>query len=293
MPVGARPVVKWAGGKSRLVPRLVELMPPGRFETYAEPFVGGGAMFFHLAAQPKRPFERAVLCDTNPDLVALYRAIQSRLDALVDRVRALRDEHMRRDPKRRRDHYYEIRDRDVTKAKPVDRAARLLFLNKTCFNGLWRVNASGRFNVPYGRYDKPNILDLDALRAAREALSGVRIVLGDYEKVTRTLAPGDFAYFDPPYVPVSRTSNFTSYAKSGFGEAEQAALAAELRRLAELGVPAMLSNAWTAETRALYKDLRCAKVPAARAINSDASKRGEVDEIVVMTYAEARAAAAS
>jgi DNA adenine methylase len=248
-------------------------------------------MFFHLAAQPRRCFERAVLCDRNADLIALYQAIQARLDALVDRVRALRDEHMRRDPKRRRDHYYEVRDRDAGAMKPIDRAARLLFLNKTCFNGLWRVNASGRFNVPYGRYDKPRILDIDVLRAARDALDGARIVLGDYAKVTRTLAPGDFAYFDPPYVPVSRTSNFTSYAKDGFGPREQEALAVELRRLAELGVAGMLSNAWTRETRALYRGLRSVKVPMPRAINSDPSKRGDVEEIVVMTYAEATAAA--
>jgi DNA adenine methylase len=261
-------------------------MPQRAFATYVEPFCGGAAIFFHLAAQPKRRFERAVLCDMNADLVALYQAIQGRLDALTDRVRGLRDEHLRRDGKRRSDHYYEIRDRDASKMKPIDRAARLLFLNKTCFNGLWRVNASGRFNVPFGRYDKPNILDLDALRAAHDALDGVRIVLGDYKTVTRALGPDDFAYFDPPYVPLSKTSSFTSYAKAGFGPNEQIELAAELRRLAGEGVSAMLSNAWSDQTRTLYRGLRRVKVPAARAINSDPSKRGEVDEIVVMTYPE-------
>jgi DNA adenine methylase len=285
--VVARPVVKWAGGKSRLVPRLVELMPPGDIGTYAEPFMGGAAMFFHLAAQPKRRFANAVLSDMNADLVALYQSIQSRLDTLVDRVRALRDEHMRREGKKRSDHYYEVRDRDASKMKPIDRAARLLFLNKTCFNGLWRVNASGKFNVPYGRYDKPKILDVAVLKAARDALDGVKIVLGDYKKVTRDLAPGDFAYFDPPYVPLSKTSSFTSYAKDGFGPKEQEELASELRRLASIGVSAMLSNAYSAETRTLYSGLRQTKVPAARAINSDPKKRGDVDEIVVMTYTDA------
>jgi DNA adenine methylase len=282
--VVARPVVKWAGGKSRLVPRLVDLMPPGPIETYAEPFMGGAAMFFHLAAQPKRRFARAVLSDMNADLVAVYQSIQSRLDALIDRVRTLRDEHMRREGKRRSDHYYEIRDQNASKMKPIDRAARLLFLNKTCFNGLWRVNAAGKFNVPYGRYEKPKILDVDVLRAAHDALDGVRIVLGDYTKVTRDLGAGDFAYFDPPYVPVSKTSSFTSYAKDGFGPKEQEELAAELRRLQSAGVAAMLSNAYSPETRALYRGLRQTTVPAARAINSDPKKRGDVDEIVVMTY---------
>jgi len=261
-------------------------MPPGEFDTYAEPFAGGAALFFHLATQEKRCFRRAILCDRNADLVALYQAIQGKVQKLIDRVRSYQDEHMRREGEKRREHYYLIRDLDTSKMKPLDRAARLLFLNKTCFNGLWRVNASGRFNVPFGRYDKPKILDVDGLRAAHEALEGVHIVLDDYRKVTKDLREGDFAYFDPPYVPVSKTANFTAYAAGRFGDEDQADLAKELATLRKRGVRAMLSNASTDSTHALYRrhGLHLSTVPAPRAINSDPNKRGEVDELLVTTY---------
>jgi DNA adenine methylase len=282
----ARPVVKWAGGKTRLLDHLLRRMPPGEIETYAEPFAGGAALFFCLATAERRVFKRAVLADKNADLVALYQAIQGSRKKLVDKVRAYRDEHMRREGDARREHYYEVRNLDTAAMKPIDRAARLLFLNKTCFNGLWRVNASGQFNVPFGRYAKPKILDVEALKRAEEALAGVKIVLGDYRAVTKRLVPGDFAYFDPPYVPVSKTANFTSYAKDRFGDDEQEALADELARLHERGVKAMLSNAATPKTRSMYarRGLFADVVPAPRAINSDPNKRGDVDELVVTTY---------
>src|SRR5205823_531160 len=148
-------------------------------------FAGGAALFFHLASQSPRCFGRAVLCDQNEDLVALYKTLKRNVGALVDKLKVLRDEHMALDEERRRAHFKRIRDDQPT--KQVERAARLLFLNKTCFNGLWRVNASGKFNVPFGRYDKPKILDVDALRAAHVALRDCEIVRGDYRDVTATL----------------------------------------------------------------------------------------------------------
>jgi DNA adenine methylase len=282
--VASRPVVKWAGGKSRLLDRLSTRLPPGRFRTYAEPFVGGGAMFFALAAE--RRFDRALLADKNADLVALYLAIQSDVKALIDRLRAYSDEHLGKGADARREHFYEVRSANTARMSTLERGARLLFLNKTCFNGLWRVNASGKFNVPYGRNDKPRILDVPVLEQAHAALQRATVRVADFAEITAELVEGDFAYFDPPYVPLSRTANFTAYATDPFGPAEQERLAQELVRLKASRVNAMLSNAATLESRALYErqGFHVGSIQAARQINSDASKRGNVEELVVTTY---------
>lgn len=287
--VGARPVVKWAGGKTRLLEHLARFMPQDDFATYAEPFAGGAAVFFWLSSQPKRRFKRALLADKNEELVALYQCIKSDVDKLIDRVRTYQEEHLRRDPDRRREHYYEVREQDTSRLLPVERGARLLFLNRTCFNGLWRVNASGQFNVPFGRYANPRILDEKSLRAAHEALSVAEVRVADFADITRELREGDFAYFDPPYVPVSKTANFTAYA-GRFGEDEQERLAAELARLRDRDVRAMLSNASTPEIAKLYRGhgFSVDKIAAPRAINSDPTKRGDVDELVVTTYRSGR-----
>ena len=281
-----RPVVKWAGGKTRLLDRLMKRLPPGRFKTYAEPFCGGGAMFFALAAEPKRRFTRALLADKNAELVTLYQVIKDDVEPLIDRLQAYQDDYYRLSEDRRRERFYEVRELDSKKLTPLERGARLLFLNRTCFNGLWRVNASGRFNVPFGKYATPRILDIDVLRAAHEALSVAEIHLADFSFVTKKLKRGDFVYFDPPYVPVSKTANFTAYASDPFGPKEQERLAAELGRLKKLGVDAMLSNAATAEMKALYvrHGFVVDSIQAARSINSDPSKRGDVTELVVTTY---------
>jgi DNA adenine methylase len=286
VPTAPRPVVKWAGGKSRLLDRLLTRLPPGRFAQYAEPFCGGGAMFFALSAEPKRRFEHALLADKNAELVALYTAIKTEVAPLIDRLRAYSDEHLRKSIEKRREHFYAVRALTTDKMDNVERGARLLFLNKTCFNGLWRVNAAGQFNVPFGKYTTPRILDVEGLRAAHDALSSATIVRADFADVTRELERGDFAYFDPPYVPVSKTANFTAYASDRFGIEEQERLASELATLKVRGVKAMLSNAATKETKALYArhGFFADTIGAARAINSDPSKRGNVDELVVTTY---------
>ena len=212
-----RPVVKWAGGKTRLLDRLMKRLPPGRFKTYAEPFCGGGAMFFALAAEPKRRFTRALLADKNAELVTLYQVIKNDVEPLIDRLRGYQDDYYRLDDDKRRERFYEVRALDSGTLTPVERGARLLFLNRTCFNGLWRVNASGRFNVPFGKYASPRILDVEVLRAAHEALAIAEIHLADFSFITKQLKRGDFVYFDPPYVPVSKTANFTAYASDPFG----------------------------------------------------------------------------
>jgi DNA adenine methylase len=276
--------VKWAGGKARLLDRLVAQLPKGKFKTYAEPFCGGGAMFFALADQGR--FDRALLSDKNAELVALYRAIQKNVGALVKRLRAYSEDFHAKTDDQRRVMFYEVRGLSTDGMTNVERGARLLFLNKTCFNGLWRVNASGRFNVPFGKYTSPRILDEEGLRAAHAALSLATIHEADFADVIRDLGKGDFAYFDPPYVPVSKTANFTAYASDRFGPAEQKRLAGELAALDKRGAKAMLSNADTAEMRALYIEhgFQVGTISAARAINSDPSKRGEVKELVVTTY---------
>lgn len=252
-------------------------------------------MFFALAAEPKRRFTRAILADKNAELVTLYQVIKNDVGPLIDRVRGYQDDYYRLDDDKRRERFYEVRALDSTTLDPVERGARLLFLNRTCFNGLWRVNAAGRFNVPFGKYTSPRILDAEVLQAAHEALSVAEIHLADFSFVTKQLKRGDFAYFDPPYVPVSKTANFTAYASDPFGPAEQERLASELARLKKIGVHAMLSNASTHEMRKLYvgHDFVVAEIQAARSINSDPSKRGDVTELVVTTYDPGKAATAA
>ena len=283
--VSAAPVVKWAGGKARLLGRLLAKLPAGTFGTYAEPFVGGGAMFFRLSSYEPRLFKRALLSDKNPELVALYRALKKDVDALALRVEDYQRDHYRRDAEGRRAHFYEVREMVPEELSDVERGARLVFLNKTCFNGLWRVNSKGRFNVPYGRYDRPGIFDPENLRAAHRALLHAEISFGDFSEVTKKLKKGDFAYFDPPYMPVSKTANFTAYS-SPFGMPEQERLAQTLADLKKRGVNAMLSNADTEDMAALYTKhgFTLDRIDAARMINSDPNKRGSVQELVVTTY---------
>ncbi len=272
-----RPIVKWAGGKTRLLPRILEHVPK-KMRTYAEPFMGGAAVFLALAAERERgerKFDHAVLADRNEDLVACYLAVR---DSVEDVIYALGkykyDEEM----------FYEVRGRDPSKMSKVERGARLLYLNRTCFNGLWRVNSKGTFNVPFGRYTKPKIVDPPKLRRASELLQGVEILHEDFSSVTKRLKKGDFVYFDPPYAPASDTADFTAYAKDGFGLPDQQRLADELVRLGEASVHALLSNADTKLTRALYKGLRRETANVRRSINSDTSNRGHAAELLVMNW---------
>jgi DNA adenine methylase len=269
-----KPIVKWAGGKSKLLPALLPHVPT-HIRTYAEPFAGGAALFFALAGDPSRTIERAVLADQNEDLIACYRAVRDDVEGVITALSDFtHDEEL----------YYRVRDLDPSGMSDLARGARLIYLNRTCFNGLWRVNKSGKFNVPFGKYTNPRIVDAEGLREASRVLAKADLRVQDFAEVTSTLGPGDFVYFDPPYVPLTKTASFTSYAQGGFGPQDQERLAAELVRLKAEGALAMLSNADTDVTRALYEAFTVHTTTAARAINSRGSGRGHAKEIIVTTW---------
>src|SRR4051812_18901928 len=257
--VVASPVVKWVGGKTKLLPELLLRMPE-RYGRYYEPFAGGAALFFRLA--PKR----AVLADFNHDLVGLYTAIAKDVGAVIRRLEMHRQAHSE-------SHYYETRerwnDREVSWSTP-ERAAAFIYLNKTCFNGLWRVNRGGGFNVPIGRYTDPPICVPDALRAASRTLAGADLRVGDYAAACVDARAGDLVYFDPPYHPVTETANFVSYTADAFGPDDQRALATLARSLVARGVRVMLSNSDVPFIRSLYQGLRIDRVWCSRAVNSNA-----------------------
>jgi DNA adenine methylase len=270
----SRPIVKWAGGKTELVPALLPEVPE-TIRTYVEPFAGGAALFFALSSEEPRRFEKAKLNDRNAELVACYRAVKADVDALVTRLGGYSYD---------KELYYRVRDVETRDLDDVERGARLIFLNRTCFNGLWRENSKGKFNVPFGTYKNPRILDEMALRRAAVALSDVSLTNLDFEDACKRLGEGDFVYFDPPYVPVSKTASFTAYQASGFGRDDHRRLADLLTRLAKKGVKAMLSNADNDETRELYRAFRCKRVGARRSISALGSGRGKAGELVVTNF---------
>lgn len=266
------PFLKWAGGKTQLLPHILPRLP-ARIRTYYEPFVGGGAVFFALAAEGR--IGRAVLGDANRELVETYRTVRDHVDELVDRLETLVPGAT--DPER----FYEVRGWDPAALDVVDRAARFIFLNKTCFNGLYRVNRAGRFNVPFGRHKRPKVLDAPALRRASRALRDAELVIEDFEVTVRGAGRNDAVYFDPPYVPVSSTACFTSYHRAPFGPLEHERLRWVYEACCRRGAVAILSNSDCEQTRALYRGLRVETVTAARAINRDPSRRGPVREVLV------------
>lgn len=270
---GGRPLprafLKWAGGKTQLLPKILPRLPQ-RIGTYFEPFVGSGAVFWALAREGR--FEHAVLSDRNAELITAYRAIRDDVDGIIALLGGWSHSES---------FYYSLRARDPEAMSPVEAAARMIHLNHTGFNGLYRVNKSGIFNVPFGRYKRPRTLNKPVLLAASRALATVDLLVADFAEVLATARPGDAVYFDPPYVPMSGTASFTAYEKSGFGEAAQRRLVSSLEDLQRRGVHALLSNSDVPLTRELYQGLRCEKVHARRAINSRADKRGPVSELLV------------
>jgi len=267
------PFLKWAGGKRQLLAHIEALLPE-RIDTYFEPFMGGAAVFFRLAARGR--FRRAVLADANPELVNCYRAIRDDVDGVVAALRRYRNE---------RALYYRVRRRDPERLSSTERAARLIYLNRCGYNGLYRVNSRGEFNVPFGRYRRPLICDEPRLRAAAAALRKVTIECADFTTTLAKVGRRDFVYLDPPYVPLSATSSFTAYAKRDFGSADQQRLADVLRAFGARKVPALLSNSDCRTTRDLYSGFDgILSVPARRAINSVANGRGPVGELLVRSF---------
>jgi DNA adenine methylase len=268
------PFIKWAGGKGQLLGQLEALLPKdARARRYHEPFIGGGALFFHL-----RP-RVAELADANADLIATYASVRNEVDALVRALAPLDRAHSD-------ERYYRMRARwneqlDLPRAQ---RAALFIYLNKTGYNGLWRVNRMGKHNVPVGRYVRPHVYDADVLRADSALLQGARLNAEPFESVLDRAAAGDFVYLDPPYHPISRTSSFTAYARGGFGEEDQRRLADAFGELDRRGCAVMLSNSDCAFIAGLYRRWRIDRVRAARAINSKAGRRGSVSELVIRNY---------
>lgn len=252
---------------------------PRRFNRYYEPFLGGGALFFAVAAQrPQMLSEkgRFVLGDANPHLMLCYRTIRDRVQEVMESL--LRFENAS-------DAYYAAREQFNNGAlAPVERSALLIYLNHTCYNGLWRVNRQGAFNVPFGRYRRPTICDAANLGAVSRTLRDVELVSDDFENVLRTARVGDLAYLDPPYHPVSATSSFTSYHKDNFAQVEQVRLLQVFQQLDARGVQVMLSNSWCSFTRQAYQSWHVEAVYATRAINSRGDRRGRVKELIVRNY---------
>lgn len=267
------PVLKWAGGKRQLLPHILARFPRP-IPTYFEPFIGGGAVFFALAAE--RAFERAVIADRNPELVNVYRALQRDVEGVIRRLEEYALAHSE-------EQYYLVRA--AKPRSPAARAARFIYLNKTGFNGLYRVNRQGQFNVPLGRYKKPSIVDGARLRAAASVLAEVEILESDFEAVCGRARKGDAVYLDPPYLPVSRTAHFAEYHAEPFGLDEHRRLAKAFAKLEARGVCALLSNSDTSDTRALFGRFRLDQVAARRSINSNSRLRGPVAEILVSTRA--------
>ena len=279
----ARPFLKWAGGKTQLREELVRRLPP-RIDSYYEPFAGGGALFFRLASDPERAPRRAVLNDLNAELITTYEAVRDSVEPLSDRLNSLEHDYLARDAEGRAEDFYAVRAEAPT--EPLEVAARLIFLNKTCFNGLYRVNRSGRFNVPHGRYQRPRILDRDGLQAASAALAGVELLSVDFEEACAGAGPGDLVYFDPPFHPLSETSSFTAYTQGDFGRGDQLRLKWCIDGLRERGAPTLLSNSPHQWILGLYEGSRYEidRVSARRAINAQGQGRGPIDELAITSY---------
>ena len=295
-----RPFLKWAGGKRQLLPRLREFYPDG-FAAYHEPFLGSGAVFFDLANAGRLGHGRIRLSDVNADLIGCWLRLRDRPDAVVGGLRKLAAGY----GKAPMDHFYQVRNDTFNPARKAimngtgpeaeaytaDLAAMFIYLNRTGYNGLFRLNSSGLFNVPRGRYKNPRICDEDNLRRVSSTLSELSVTIehASFDAVLRSARAGDFIYFDPPYAPLSTTAQFTSYTSDGFGGKDQRHLQQVLIALAKKGCHVLLSNSTAPEIAALYDGnanalnagIRAHRVPARRAINSNASRRGHVEEYII------------
>ncbi|GEN36489.1 DNA adenine methylase [Aneurinibacillus danicus] len=274
-----RPVLKWAGGKRQLLADIAAHMPADyelNEHAYFEPFFGGGAVLFHFAPR------RAYINDVNAELMRLYRTIKEQPEALIEQLREHRNES---------EYFYEVRawDRspEFSSLSDAQKSARMIFLNRTCFNGLHRVNSKGYFNVPFGKYKNPDIVQEDAIRAISGYLRSNDIIMsaGDFsEQVLEHAQTGDFVYFDPPYDPVSETAAFTAYATDGFTRDDQLRLRDVYRQLSDRGCFVMLSNSSTDFIRNIYQEFNVCTIHARRNINSKGTGRGKVDEVLVLNY---------
>lgn len=270
------PFLKWVGGKRQLLPEIIRLLP-ANVETYQyiEPFIGGGAVFLHL--QP----ENAIINDSNTELINVYNVVKTDVDALISELKKHKNEA---------DYFYSIRNLDRTSGfsdlPSTFRASRFIYLNKTCFNGLYRVNNAGEFNAPFGRYTNPNIINENLLRAVSSFLNNKNIKIKnlDYAKVLNRCSRNSFVYLDPPYHPISDSANFTGYVQGGWNMYDQIELKKVCDDLNAKGIPFMQSNSSANFIKDLYKDYNITIVKAKRAINSNGADRGAIDEVIIRNY---------
>lgn len=266
------PILKWVGGKRQLLNDILPLIQSKG--TYIEPFLGGGAVLF--AHQP----QKAIVNDYNYELMNVYQIVKSYPEQLIQ---ALQIHHKNNSE----DYYYTIRELDRTEhykeISSIEKAARILYLNKTCYNGLYRVNSSGYFNSPYGKYKNPNIVNAQVIRAMSKYFNenDITLLQGDYKEVLKKVKKGCFVYLDPPYMPISRSANFTGYTENGFGYKQQEELKKECDKLRDKGIHFLQSNSDCLEIRELYKDYTIKTVQAKRVINSNSAKRGEINEVLI------------
>jgi DNA adenine methylase len=276
------PFLKWAGGKRKLTPILISAFPKGfdpKKNRFFEPFLGGGALTFALGNPSSEiyvPGKNLYINDMNPDLINTYKIIRDDVHTLIKELRKfeiLNDEES----------FYEIRAAKYT--NPVRLAARFIYLNKTCFNGLWRVNSSGAFNVPFGRYKNPNILDEENLILCSQRLKESKISLGTFQMAVSYAKPGDLVYFDPPYIPLTKTAAFSQYAKEDFGLEDQKELASVIKELTGRGINVILSNSDTSLTREIFgKCLKLRQILVARTISAQGATRRAVNEVIGTNY---------
>lgn len=275
----AQPFVKWVGGKGRLLSQLEEIYPK-KYGTFYEPFVGGGAVFFSLSPSTSH------INDTNPVLINAYKHIKDDVERVIEHLCALEKQfHELETMEEKSALYYSKRDEyNSLPADAFEKTMLLIFLNKTCFNGVYRENSKGGFNVPFGKHSKPTICNAENLRAISKVLQHTTITSSSFEVAVKDARSGDFIYFDPPYHPLNTTSSFTSYHASGFTSKDQEKLRDVFAALAKKGCKVMLSNSDTEFIRELYKDFNVHVVYAGRAVNSVGSKRGKITEVVVTNY---------
>jgi DNA adenine methylase len=299
----ARPFLKWAGGKTQLLKQFSQRLPPemknGEITHYVEPFVGGGAVFFYLGQ--RFSFDRSSIFDANEELILAYRVIKKSTKKLIHELESLESAYIPKSDEDRERLFYHVRD-SFNKKKPeinfqkydaewVPRAAQSIFLNRTCFNGLFRMNRKGEFNVPFGRYKNPQILNKDNLNDVAALLKTTSIILGDFTRCKKFVDTTSFVYLDPPYRPLNDTSSFTSYSKDGFSDTDQRRLAVFFKELDKKGAKIMLSNSDPRNEKPddsffdeLYADYTIERVPAKRSINCNGARRGNVNELIVTNY---------
>ncbi|MBU2508681.1 MAG: Dam family site-specific DNA-(adenine-N6)-methyltransferase [Bacteroidetes bacterium] len=299
----AKPFLKWAGGKTQLLEQFTKFFPlelkNGSLQNYYEPFLGGGAVFFFIAQN--YPIKKAYLSDVNEDLVLTFSVVQQNVFELIDELNSLKTEYIKRDDHEREKYFYKIRELYNSERIKIDfykhsadwipRAAKMIFLNKTCFNGLFRLNRKGEFNVPFGRYKNPGILDQENLVSASRVLQIAEIFLTDFENIKNKINDDFFIYFDPPYRPISLTSSFTSYSKYDFTEIDQKRLAKFYGELGVNGNKLMLSNSDPKNENInddffdrLFSNFNILRIKANRMINCKAEKRGKITELLITNY---------